>query len=458
MAWHRRRVLVMGLGLHGGGLALTKWLLKQGAIVRVTDLKSARELAPSVRQLPKSNQLTLILGRHREADFHWAQLVVQNPGVPRESKYLATARRAGAQIENEATLFVRLVDRSRVIGVTGTRGKSTTAALAAHLLRRKYPQMILAGNIATTPMFAVVGAAQRTRGPVVLELSSWHLENLGEQHWSPHVAVVTNVLADHLNRYRTLASYAAAKANMVRFQTAEDVAVLNLDNAGSWSMRRKTKGNAVGYSLTRSAASVRVRGGWLVAGQRICRTASVSLGGEHNLSNALAAVAVAQAWGVSPRQMAAGLRSFSGLAYRQQEIASIGGIRFINDTAATSPDATIAALQRFGRQAVLIAGGADKRFPQGEIKRLAQAIGRGTRAALLFSGSGSDRLANALNAFPKLSISTGLTRMTDAVALARAHARPGDVVLLSPGFASFGLFQHEFDRGDQFTEAVKHGA
>jgi len=424
-------------------------------VVRVTDLKSAKELAPSLQQLPRVARLTLVLGRHREADFRWAQVVVQNPGVPRESKFLAIARRAGAQIENEATLFVHLVDRQRIIGITGTRGKSTTAALTAHLLRRKFPQTILAGNIATTPMFAVVDHARRTRGPVVLELSSWHLENLGEQRWSPHVAVVTNVLADHLNRYVSLANYATAKANIVRFQHANDIAVLNLDNSVSRSMGRLTKARVIGYSLRRTSADVRLRGGWFTAHGRICPAAALAIGGEHNASNALAAIAVAQVWGVSPREIAKGLRSFRGLAYRQQAVATVGGVAFVNDSAATSPDATIAALRRFGRRVVLIAGGADKRFPQIEVHRLAQVIGKGTLAVVLFAGSGSDRLAKELGAYPKLAVSTGLTTMADAVALARAHAVPGDVVLLSPGFASFGLFQHEFDRGEQFSREVK---
>lgn len=176
-----QRVLVMGLGLHGGGLAVARWLLKHGALVRITDLKTSTQLAATIAQLPKNRRLTFALGGHQPADFRWAEMVVQNPGVPRESPYLEVARRAGATIENEATLFFKLVGRERIIGVTGTRGKSTTAALIAEVLRSVYPGTILAGNIATVPMFSAVDRVLRIRAPVVLELSSWHLENLGEQ-------------------------------------------------------------------------------------------------------------------------------------------------------------------------------------------------------------------------------------------------------------------------------------
>ncbi len=200
---------------------------------------------------------------------------------------------------------------------------------------------------------------------------------------------------------------------------------------------------------------MRLQHGWFTAQRRICPAAALAIGGEHNASNALAAIAVARAWGVGSREITSGLRSFPGLAYRQQAVATLNGVSFINDSAATSPDATIAALRRFGHAVVLIAGGADKRFPLTEIQRLAQAVGKGTHAVILFAGSGSDRLAQALRAYPRLAVSRGLTTMADAVALARAYARRGDVILLSPGFASFGLFQHEFERGEQFAREVK---
>ena len=230
-AWFAgRRILVMGLGLHGGGLSVARWLIARGAHVRLTDLKTAAALMPSVRQLPKSRRLSLALGHHRAADFHWAEVVVQNPAVPRESPWLSVARLSGARIENEATLFFHLVGRQRIIGVTGTRGKSTTASLTAALVRRRFPDTVLAGNISTTPMFAVLDRVRNSRGPVVLELSSWQLENLGAQRMSPRIAVVTNVLPDHRNRYRRHASYVTAKWQIMAHQQPGDIAVLNADD------------------------------------------------------------------------------------------------------------------------------------------------------------------------------------------------------------------------------------
>lgn len=463
------RVLVMGLGLHGGGLSVARWLLKRGATVRVTDLKKKSQLAPTMARLPKTRRLTFTLGAHRHADFRWADMVVQNPGVPRESPYLVTARRANATVENEATLFFKLVGRERIVGVTGTRGKSTTAALSAAILKTVYPNTVLGGNIATAPMFAVVDRVLSFRAPVVLELSSWHLENLGEQRLSPHVAVVTNVMPDHLNRYRSMAAYAAAKRQIVANQRDGDFVVLNWDNPWTRKLAAACRGTVVACGATDTGKIPEVYGRrtlyWCEgrARVRVASRGDWQIPGAHNLSNILAAVAVSELFGVPAGAIRKALRAFPGLPYRQQYVGSVNRVRYVNDTTATTPEATIAALEAVGagkrkndRRLVLIAGGSDKGLPPESFAALARAIRASCKAVVLFSGRGSERIGFELergNAV--LSVVSNVQTMAEAVAAAQTFAEPGDTVLLSPACASFGLFQHEFDRGDQFNVCVR---
>lgn len=460
-----RRCLVMGLGLHGGGVAVANWLLRQGAMVRVTDVRPRAVLQPSLARLHRSRRLSLTLAGHHAADFRWADVVVQNPAVPKASPYLRIARHAGARIENEATLFFQLVGRDRIVGVTGTRGKSTTAALAAHLLRQRYPATMLGGNIATTPMFNLAERAGHSRALVVLELSSWHLENLGAQGWSPHVAVVTNVLHDHLDRYPTFAGYVAAKRQILAHQGPGDYAVLNWDNPITRGFGRSLRSTVVPFSLRpRRGARVSVVAGtvcWQAESQRqrLFAAGDRQIAGDHNLANILAAVAVAKLCGVPSAAIARGVASFRGLPFRQELIGRRLGVAWVNDSTATTPDATMAALttltQSFRPRIILIAGGSDKRLPTADFLALARKITLTCRAVLLLRGEGSRRIARALASQPTLPVVTDLASMREAVALAASCADAGDVVLLSPACASFGLFVHEFDRGDQFTQVVK---
>ncbi len=469
--FYRRRVVVMGLGLHGGALHVTRWLMAHGAQVRVTDVQPAPALEPTLQKLPRSSRLTLVLGRHRVRDFRWAQVVVQNPAVPRESPYLAVARRAGARLENEATLFFQLVGRQRIIGVTGTRGKSTTAALAAAIVRQRFRRTMLGGNIATAPMFAIVERVCRSRDPVVLELSSSQVENLGQQRRSPHVAVVTNVLPDHLNRYRSMAAYAAAKRQLVAHQEAGDFAVLNADNPASWRFRLGAPSTVIACSRRAASFAPRVffARDWIwwhgeSRAERLLPVSAVRLFGAHNLDNILAAVAVGKIYRVPPGLMRSAVSGFSGLPFRQQLIGSWRGVRYLNDTTATTPEATVAALttvlERWPEirgRIILIAGGSDKRLPKASFARLGKLIAAACKAVVAFAGAGSKRLVAEIPAArgARLSIVSERTTMAQAVAAAQALSSRGDLVLLSPACASFGLFQHEFDRGEQFTQCVK---
>jgi UDP-N-acetylmuramoylalanine--D-glutamate ligase len=234
-----KRALVMGLGVHGGGLGVTRFLVEQGVHVTVTDLRTAEQLAPTLEQL-KGLPVEYVLGEHREADFRSADLVIRNPGVPRESAYLQVAREAGAAIEMEMTLFFRLCP-GPIIGITGTKGKTTTTLLTAAMLKQQFPDTVVAGNLRVSALEQLPKITPRT--PVVLELSSWQLEGLGEAGLSPRFACVTNISADHLDRYPSMASYIEAKRQIFLHQGSDGLVVLNMTDATVANMALRAPGH-----------------------------------------------------------------------------------------------------------------------------------------------------------------------------------------------------------------------
>lgn len=431
--WKGKRVTVMGLGLHGGGVGATGFFAKAGAKVTVTDLKSRRELAPSIAKL-KGLPIQYVLGRHRAQDFIEAGLVIQNPGVPAESPYLKIARRHGVPIDTDVGVFFQNVPRGRIIGVTGTKGKSTTAALVAAMLKKKFPGTILAGNIRTSVLEALPQVL-RSKAPVVLELSSWQLEGLAPHKKSPRLAVITSVFPEHLNRYPSMHAYAEAKKHIVRFQEKEDIAVLNRENKIIRGLARGIRPKII----------------WFSSRDALPYQRDIKVPGRHNLSNVAAVIAIAKLYGVPQNKIREALRNFEGLEGRLEIVAKKRGVRFYNDTTATAPDATIAALKSFSEleRVILIAGGTDKNL---DYRPVAQFLTHcPPKATVFLPGSATEKLQKALGMLRSESVKD----MGEAVRTAWQIAQKGDIILLSPGAASFGLFQHEFDRGEQFVREVR---
>lgn len=422
----------MGLGLHGGGIGAAKFFVRQGAKVLVTDLKTRQELTPSLKKL-RGLPITYTLGRHRKEDFTNTDLVIQNPGVPRDSRYLKIARRHKIPIETDIGIFFELVPPQNIIGITGTRGKSTTAALTAAILREKFPKTVLAGNIRAS-VFENLSSI-KPRIPVVLELSSWQLEGLTHHKKSPHVAVITNILRDHLNRYPSFRNYVEAKKHLVRWQKPGDTAVLNKDDRLVRPFARGLHSRVVWIS--NRAVPKRYR-------------AAFRLAGEHNLKNLAAALAVAKIYRVPDKKIIQALKNFRGLEGRIELVTKKRGVTFYNDTTATSPDATIAALKSFPNvsQIILITGGTDKKLDFRPLARFLEKTP--VKAMVLLPGTATKKLQKALGINDK-----SVKSMGEATRTAWSLAKTGDVVLLSPGAASFGLFQNEFDRGEKFVKAVR---
>jgi UDP-N-acetylmuramoylalanine--D-glutamate ligase len=417
-----RRITVMGLGRLGGGTGVARWLAEQGARVVVTDLLAPERLAGSLRELSghvERGTVELHLGGHDEADFSGCDLVVVNPAVPKpwENRYLAASEAAGVPLSTEIRLLVERLNRRRVIGVTGTAGKSTTTAMIHHILIRAGRDAHLGGNIGGS----LLGGLQAI-GPdewVVLELSSAMLYWLGEgagsegqPGWSPHVAAMTNLQANHLDWHGTFEHYAECKRGVFRYQDRDDHA---LETGDADAMP----------------------------------AAPLAIPGSHNQANARLAVAAAcAAAGLDPARAAQALADFRGLPHRLQLVAEHGDLRFYNDSKATTPQATCLAVEAFGDASTvhLLVGGYDKKIDLTAIVELAPRV-----AGLYTIGTTGARLAEA--AAPR-----GHAEYCEALetAAARAYGRmnAGDVLLLSPGCASWDQFENYEQRGDAFRAWV----
>ncbi|MBI4143095.1 UDP-N-acetylmuramoyl-L-alanine--D-glutamate ligase [Candidatus Uhrbacteria bacterium] len=455
-----KRVTVMGLGVNGGGLGVARFLARAGAHVLVTDLKARKELATSVRALRGVRNTTYVLGRHRDRDFTDTDLVIQGPGVPRESKYLALARAYGVPIATDVGIFLDACPSRHIIVVTGTKGKTTTTLLIAAMLRAERREVVVAGNLGISVLDALAKITPETW--VVLELSSWQLEGVADRGFAPSVAVLTNILPDHLDRYASFTEYADVKRSLVAHQRPDQIAVLNADDSRVRGAARATRARVLSASARRRiAAGCTIEDGWVVfrdgeRAERIMPIAAIPIPGAHNQMNVLLAATAARASGVLPRAIRSAVEHFHGVPHRLELVRTRRGVRYYNDTTATMPDATIAALDAIRAPTVLICGGKDKGLAYDALSRTIVKTKRVRHVVLLAHSAYSASVA-----IKKLAARHGWANrivpaadMRDAVRAAAKLARSGDAVLLSPGAASFGMFVNEFDRGEQFRAAV----
>ncbi len=455
-----KRVLVLGLGVHGGGLGVTRWLLKQGANVTVTDLKTPDELKPTLDALD-GQPVRYVLGEHRAEDVLGSDLIVRGPGVPRESPWLTMAQEHNIPVEMEMGLFFEQLPRgdSQVVGITGTKGKTTTTLMVGAILTKASDNIVVAGNLRVSAVDLLPKINRDTI--VVLELSSWQLEGLVPHQTSPHIAAITNISPDHLNRYRSFDDYAESKAIIFRYQQPGDYVVLNFDNPILTRLSHRAFSRVVWTSATRPLKEGAFRDGstlyWAWQGHRvsIMGTHQLQVPGAHNVENALAAIAIASIWGATPEQIADALKDFRGAEHRQELVRELDSVRYVDDTTATAPAAAMAAIQALRPTAahlILIAGGSDKGL---DFTALANEIARYCKYVLLLDGTATDKLEGAIKSQGVKDLIVGrYSDMQAAVESAHNLARAGDVVLLSPGCASFGMFANEFERGDTFRRLV----
>lgn len=449
MDLHGKRVLIMGLGLHGSGIASARYASQQGAIVRVTDLRSGEILAPSTDRLA-GLPIDYVLGEHRNEDFRWAEIVIHVPGVRRNSPYLQIARENGACIEQEIALFFEACP-GKIIGVTGTRGKTTTTTLLYQILRDNDMPTVIGGNVSGVETLSLLPEILPETF-VVLELSSWQLEGLAPHKISPSVSVMTNVYPDHLDTYTGMVEYAEAKANIFRYQQETDLALFNYDNAWTRRLGEESKAETWYTSLERWGSFARHSKQMLPF-----LFSETPLIGKHNLENILLATTTARLLGVPDEIIGKTVRNFRGVAQRLEEIAVVKGVRYINDTTSTTPVAGRVALDAFDEPIVLVAGGNTKYLP---LEDWPEAIVKKCRDVVLLEGTGTQELLPAVGEVAhKLGVADPVrgvfSDFTTAMDTAVSLSREGDVFLFSPGFTSFGMFLNEFDRGDKFVAYIR---
>lgn len=451
-----KKVLIWGLGLNDGGLGMVEFFLNQGAIVTVTDGKTQEQLAPTLSKMSEYiDKIILHLGGHIESDFLDNDIIIRNPAIKPDNPYLKIAQNAGKQIEMEMSLFHRLCP-CPIIGITGTRGKSTTTTLTYLFLKQKYgDRVLLAGNIGKSAIRELPGLTEDNI--VVLELSSFQLDAMGRSKVSPNVALVTNIFEDHLNWHRDMNDYIWAKKNIYVHQKRDDIVSINIDNHVTSEFVSDASSNLITFSLLNSNAIYYLDTEHRVyeKGKELMQIPeNIPLQGVHNLYNILGAISLARQYDVSQGDIMKVLNEFAGVEGRQQTIREISGIKFINDTTATSMEAMLVALDRFGPQypkkIVMISGGVEKGF---EYARAAQPFKKYVKALVLLEGTASEKMYEAFSR-SKVDIYKYYSDFKLAIQKAYDVANDGDIVILCPAAASFNMFANEFDRGRQFNEIV----
>jgi UDP-N-acetylmuramoylalanine--D-glutamate ligase len=463
-----KTVLVMGLGRFGGGVDVIKFAHGAGAKVIVTDLASAEQLSDSLNRLQDLDGIEFHLGSHAPADFEQADIIVANPAVPGDNKFLQLARRANRFVTSQISIFFELCP-ARTIGITGANGKSTTTALTAHLLKNtsherratSHEKVWLSGNIGNQPLLTTLDQINPD-DLVVLELSSFQLEQLAEIQKAPDVALLTNLTPNHLDRYGTFENYCAAKENIFKYQKPNDgrpaVSIFNAEDeiAAEWFEKYKNDAGSQGTSricIKFSADDV---------SDELCNC--FALPGRANLSNLAAAMAISKYYGAEDDQIKRCLPKFKALPHRLELVEEIRGVRWYNDSKATTPEGAITALDAFEKPIIIIAGGYDKNL---SFDKLGEKINQKAKTAILI-GQTSPKIAKAVKEYKQLRTEKRVTShesrvtkteiansLSQAVQLANQLAVSGDVVLLSPACASYDMFENYEQRGHEFTKLVQ---
>lgn len=448
----QQTALVVGFGRQG--LALARHLAPLGVRVRVTDSRSSGQLSDAINEV-RDLDVDFTLGEHPLHLLDDVDVIYVSGGVPLDIPLLVAARMRGIRFSNDSALFLAQAP-CPVVGITGSSGKTTTTALVGHIAQQAGRRTWVGGNIGNPLLNDVHQMAGDDLA--VMELSSFQLEVMDH---SPPVAGVLNITPNHLDRHGTMAAYASAKANIVRFQQPGEIAVLGWDNDNSRGFDAETDATVWGFGWRDPGDR---DGAWLHDDVLVLRhgatvtpivpRASIPLRGDHNVLNALAAIALAAAAGIAPDAMAAGIRSFAPVPHRLETVREWRGVTWINDSIATSPERAIAAIRSFGGPLVVLLGGRDKHLPWGDLAGL---VHQRARHAVLFGEAAQliqQALAGAAPANSALSI-TAAGAFDAAVAAAAELAQPGDTVLLAPGGTSYDAFIDFAERGERYRALVQ---
>lgn len=446
-----KRVVVLGLARQGKALA--RFAARAGADVVVSDKREAEALRSELEELADV-PYEAVLGEHPLSLLAGADLLAISGGVPDDLPLVVAAREQGIPITNDSLEFIKRV-RGTVIGITGSAGKTTTTALTGAMVRESGRPTWVGGNIGR-PLIADLEAIQED-DVVVQELSSFQL-----QQWtvSPPIAAVLNITPNHLDRHKTMAAYTEAKSNIVRFQKPNEVALLSADDRGANQLKPLIQGRLRQFSLeisVKDGAFVDQGKIWLRDTERewaVCDLTEIPLRGRHNVLNVLAASVLADSVGVAAEQMRQAIRDFKPVEHRLELVRVVNGVQYINDSIATSPERAIAALDSFEEPLILLAGGRDKGMVWDDWSKR---VVKRAKAVVLFGelrhmmASLLAQQSSVVQSVPEIEEAA---QMSDAVRIAAAMARPGDVVLLAPGGTSFDAFVDFAARGESFRQEV----
>jgi UDP-N-acetylmuramoylalanine--D-glutamate ligase len=445
-----KKVAVLGFARQGKALA--RWLPTIGARVVVSDARSAEKLADEVAEFP---DVEFVLGGHPESLLDGVDLLCLSGGVSVEVPIVQEAASRGIPLSNDAQLFIERCPAT-VIGITGSAGKTTTTTLTGEMLKRSERTTWVGGNIGDV-LLDVLPSIE-SEHYVVMELSSFQLELMSR---SPQTAAVLNITPNHLDRHGTMENYIRAKAQIVLHQVSNDVAVLGYDDAGSHNLKDVVNGDLVWFS-----GQNMVTDGAFMAGQRllvagrsskdgnphiVCSREDISLRGDHNVLNVLAACAITGANGVAADVMEATVRDFKPVPHRLEVVRVINGVTYINDSIATAPERVVAALRSFNEPLILLAGGKDKQLPWEEMIRLALVK---CRHIVAFGDAGDLVVETVGKVASQTDCVTRVQTLDEAVVSAASLAQPGDVVLLSPGGTSYDAYTDFAERGEHFRRLV----
>ena len=440
----KMRVLVVGLARTGVATAL--FCARHNAIVTATESRAESDLGDAPAKLREAG-VALELGGHTEKTFLAQDLIIPSPGVPADEHFLQTARSKGITIWSEIELAYRFLE-GKLIGITGSNGKTTTTTLIHHILKSAAVPTILAGNVGT----ALISCVEEMKSDTVtvVELSSFQLELI--EKFRPDIALFLNLTPDHLDRHKAMEVYAGAKARIFENQTELDAAVLNADDPPTMYYAPKKPQLFCFSRKQRVEQGACLRGDDIIIVHHameefVMKQAEIPLAGAHNVENVLAAVTAARLAGVDTATIAQAVRSFAGVEHRLEFVAEIAGVRYYNDSKATNVDATLKALDAFPGRILIILGGKDK----GSDYTVLQKPLREKAILALLIGAAADKIEKQITGSVAIERAATLDR---AVELAAHAAQAGDIVVLAPACASFDQFQNYEHRGRIFKELV----
>lgn len=451
--YKNKKIAILGLGIEG--LASADFLLKQGVACTVLDKKSEQGLDTAVVARLKEQNVMFITGDDYLSHIEAFDIIIRSPGISMLTPELVVAQKKGVVITSHTQLFFDLCP-CPIIGVTGTKGKGTTSSLIYHTLKESGKDVYLGGNIGNPPLTFLDLLTKDSL--VVLELSSFQLQDCTK---SPHIAVVLMITSEHLDYHATTEEYVAAKRNLLRVQTNRDYAVINRDYIASNESDIHTEGKVYFVSREREVAEegcfVKDNAVWVRQDgkdKKIIEISEIALLGKHNLENVCAAVMAASLAGVSEEAMVSVLKNFTGLDHRLEFVGEINGVKYYDDSFSTTPETAIAAIESFTEPEILILGGSSK---GADFTELGVAIAKQTNIkAIIGIGTEWENIKSKIkNPSAKFEIIEGAKSMREVIIEVQDIAASGDVVLLSPGCASFGMFKNYKDRGEQFQKEVK---